>query len=248
MHRRLELQTIRVMTFNDRDQRHRRRRILLYLGLASSQPRRNSRRFRSPRTLRQATKARPQQYKVRSTSFGISDHRLAHSNVGTCLTLQDAVSTGLLYLKNPKSDRRPLPTDSITLTVTVATEASLKDPSSTLVQDNTLVAGAKLPMNRIRFPMRFQLSERNLLNGDATEWKKALETQDLMVQARVCSQETIGSGVSGLELLRTCQNNPTSDGLANDRSRIQAMGISKLLRFSDEQAIRAPVSLPLEYR
>jgi hypothetical protein len=133
-------------------------------------------------------------------------------------------SSGLLSLKNPRSELRPAATDTILLTVT-----DLKQP------DLGILAGAKLPVSRIRFPLRFRLSTSNLLADKAVEWKDSAADHDLVVQAVVCPEDGL-SNTKARGAAASCSN-----------ARMQAKGVAKLLRLQDQGVtIRAAVALALE--
>jgi hypothetical protein len=96
-----------------------------------------------------------------------------------------------------------------------------------------VLAGAKLPFSRIRFPLRFTLSTSNLVGAkEAAIWKESACQHDLLVQAVVCSPESLTTSKS-----TTCSN-----------ARFQAQGVAKLLRLQDNDVtIRSAVSLPLSF-
>jgi hypothetical protein len=134
---------------------------------------------------------------------------------------QNKTNAGLLTLKNPRSELRPTASDVVLLTV-----RDVKHPE-------TVLAGAKLPVSRIRFPLRFKLSTSNLVSAkEAAIWKESASQHDLLVQAVVCSSQSLTSSKS-----TTCSN-----------SSFQAQGVAKLLRLSDNDVtIRSAVSLPLSF-
>ena len=103
---------------------------------------------------------------------------------------------GLVYLYNSQSER-PLFTDTLVLTVT--NEA------------DKVLAGAKIPVSKLRFPMSFRMSESNVVNGQLNAWEKATRGDDiLIIKAAICpeaseklpcsapQQTFTGSGVSKL--------------------------------------------------
>lgn len=171
----------------------------------------------------------------------------------------------MIYLKKPKSDRRPTANDVIILTVRTADEPDI------------VISGAILPVSRIpSFPVQFRLSEKNAIApiqstssklppeslSPQEYWKYVLLNNDLLVQAIVCDREAImdirstssdhPEGTSGpysrMEQLLSC---PISSS-PNESKPISARGIAKLIRYpersrttSDSIILRAPVALPL---
>lgn len=116
---------------------------------------------------------------------------------------------GLVYLSNPQLVR-PLPSDMLILTVRDWTAP------------DQVLAGAKVPVSRIRFPFSFAMSERNVVPG------KSLSEKDLLINAKLCPSAT-----------------PCSD----EEASLKADGIAKLVRNlpgSDGASIRAGASLGLK--
>jgi hypothetical protein len=136
-------------------------------------------------------------------------------------TIVSKTNAGLLTLKNPRSENRPTASDIVLLTV-----RDVKNP-------DIVLAGAKLPISRIRFPLRFKLSTSNLVSAkEAAIWKESASQHDLLVQAVVCSPESLKTSKS-----TTCST-----------SSFQAQGVAKLLRLQDNDVtIRSAVSLPLAF-
>lgn len=104
------------------------------------------------------------------------------------------------------------------------------------------IAGAKLPMNRIRLPLRFQITTQNLLVPQSTTLD-----QDLLVQAIVCPEETM-TGLSGAQLLEACRQKyvATAPEATSSLQLMRSQGVAKLLRLPELQTVRAAVPLPLE--
>jgi hypothetical protein len=98
-----------------------------------------------------------------------------------------------------------------------------------------VLAGAKLPISRIRFPLRFKLSTSNLKGAkELAIWKESASQHDLLVQAVVCSPESLTTSVS--------------KGTTCSDARFQAQGVAKLLRLQENDVtIRSAVSLPLSF-
>lgn len=118
----------------------------------------------------------------------------------------------LLYLQNPQS--RPGPLDTVVITV--------RDLSNT----NEILAGARIPVSKARFPVTLRLFSQNVV--DMAGWERA---QDVMVKAVVCPE--------GTEI-------PCSDRQVT----MKAEGISKMIRnipgLPDGVGVRAGASLPLK--
>jgi hypothetical protein len=130
--------------------------------------------------------------------------------------------TGLLYYKNPNSERSHIAADTILISV-----------SSTSDSD-TVLAAARLPMQKIRLPLRFVMTSANSVSPAQTAaWKQALATTDLLVTAVVC--RTIG-GKNSLSPV-SCSTAPNG---------LEAAGVAKFLRLQNGALLRAPVSLSLE--
>lgn len=153
-------------------------------------------------------------------------------------------ATGQIALNNPASNLRPTASDVIVLTV-----RSINDP------DETVLAGASLPVSRIpSFPVRFLLNEKNaVLSADGTRdsatkaWKNALENNDMIVEAFVCSRTSVDEKRSARESLLKLK----AVCLATNGSPMGGKGFAKLLRLStgkegsDPIIVRAPVSVVL---
>lgn len=155
------------------------------------------------------------------------------------------MSLGQIALNEPSSSRRPTASDTIILTV-----RSVNDPTE------TVLAGANLPVSRIRsFPVRFLLNEKNSVSfaggsGESSRrtWINALENDDMVVEAVVCSRSSVdekrSAGESLLKLKGLCS---TTSG-----STMGGKGFAKLLKLntggqagSNTITIRAPVSVVL---
>ena len=119
---------------------------------------------------------------------------------------------GLVYLTQPQI--RPLPTDFLILEVRNVG----KDDD---VDEDVLVAGAKIPMTRIRFPLQFAMSEKNVLAG------QTLGMNDLIMDAKIC---------------------PTPTSCTKTDATLTARGIAKMISNvpgTDGMSIRAGASLGL---
>lgn len=122
---------------------------------------------------------------------------------------------GLVYLANPQI--RPGPLDTLILTV-----RDYNHPDEVL-------AGAKLPISRVRFPLAFSMFDKNILPQKKELWDQV--KGDLLVKVNICP--------APLPL-------PCTDG----ESSMKAQGISKLIKdlpgMDKGVQIRAGASLRLE--
>ena len=175
----------------------------------------------------------------------------------------------MVYLKNPKSERRPFSSDVIVLSV------------RTTLEPNVIVAGAMIPVSRIPssgFPFQFRINAKNAIQNKASSsspqetWNYVMNNNDLLVQAVVCDRDTIRFENGGkknrniYEVLDICQLAPVEHDSMS--TRLSGEGIAKLIRYTgsntmdklessssaseskftttpNEVIIRAPVSLPL---
>lgn len=118
-----------------------------------------------------------------------------------------------MYLTDPQV--HPGPSDTIVITV--------RDVSNTEV----LLAGAKIPVSKARFPVQLRLFSQNIVDEQA--WTRA---GDVVVQARVCP--SVSTSI------------PCSDGEAT----LKAEGVAKLVRnlpgLPEGVTVRAGAALPLK--
>ena len=152
--------------------------------------------------------------------------------------------TGLIYLKHPKSERRPKSSDVIVVSVRTMTEPPV------------IVAGAILPVSRIpSFPVQFRINAKNIIhnsnnnNGatassspNDTSWNYLMNNQDLVVQAIVCDRDTIRDENGSTKnrniynLLNMCQSTPTKDSNTVPSTvystPLTGEGIAKLIRYT----------------
>ena len=123
-------------------------------------------------------------------------------------------------MQNPKSERRPTASDVIILTV-----KSVDDP-------DTVLGGARLPVSRVSFPVRFRMNGKNAVVSTQA-WNKALASSDLLVQAVVCGRDNDKIDYQTLPI----------------RGSLTAQGVAKLVKLqrpdAQDATIRAAVSLPL---
>ena len=122
---------------------------------------------------------------------------------------------GLVYLSNPQQSRSLLgTTDVLVLEI------------RNVMNDVAVVAGAKIPISRIRFPMQFAMSQKNVLAG------QKLGEKDLFVQAKICPSVTA-----------------TTTSCSDEDATLKATGIAKMisnLPGSDGRSMRAGASLGLK--
>lgn len=172
----------------------------------------------------------------------------------------------MIYLKYPKSDRRPTASDVIVLTV------------RTVEEPDIVISGAILPVSRIpSFPVQFRLDEKNAIAplqsstqtlpqpvlSPQENWKYVIGNSDLLVQAVVCDREAVmdirSASSNNLEVtsnpeLRMEQLLKYLVSSSTDESKpLSARGMAKLIRYPEQHPrtnldsiiIRAPVALPL---
>jgi hypothetical protein len=123
----------------------------------------------------------------------------------------------LIYYKDLQAER-PSPTDNLLITVRTSS-------------DGPVLAAARLPLQKIRLPLRFRMTEGNAILPD--EWKLALREQDVYVQVDVCTDDAESN------------TKRSGDPSCRNDSGIRSKGVAKLLRL-ENNTIRAPASLPLE--
>lgn len=170
----------------------------------------------------------------------------------------------MIYLKNPRSERRPTASDVIVLTVRQS-----NDPQSAAA-----FAGAKIPVSRIKsFPVRFQMNVNNVILPSSLSsetptvsqslsqqqqkeilWTRAMTNSDLIVEAVVCSREI------ALDRKESLSNNSSGDmkemcRVTGGSSPISGQGYAKLVRISrnddnkgtnEVTIIRGPAAIRLE--
>lgn len=125
---------------------------------------------------------------------------------------------GLVYLKDPESSR---PDFSDNLVITVTSSSSQQT-----------LAGAKIPVTKVRFPSQFNLYKENILPAKVQEWESTIASKDdIFVNAKICPESSIS---------KVC-----SDG----ESTFQARGISKVVKnlpgMRDGDIVRTAASLGL---
>lgn len=98
-----------------------------------------------------------------------------------------------------------------------------------------VLAGAKLPLSSIRFPLSFQMYEENLLTsrpGVRAAWDSAVNSEDIILRASICPSDTSTSLCGGVERKRY------AEGVAKL--------ITKLPGLPEGDCLRAPASLALQ--
>jgi hypothetical protein len=165
---------------------------------------------------------------------------------------------GLLYLQYPTSDRRPTNADVIVLSIRTTTEPDI------------VVAGAIIPVSRIRrFPFTFRINELNAIPSQLQQqpkssttvllpsdvWKEVLARNDLLVQAIVCSDDTIRQNFDGstipkrstvqqrkhsdtriYDILNQCQATSSLSSSSTPSSPLSARGIAKLIQYTSDDS------------
>jgi hypothetical protein len=165
--------------------------------------------------------------------------------------------TGLLSLASPAGDddflRSPESTVFLTVKLINAKIAGADD-------NDTIIAGARIPMTFMHFPQRFRLSMANLLplsnDLNPQSLEQTIQQSDLLVEANICQGGTGSATMSGASVDQGVQNICSLKD-ASSQVLLQATGVAKLLRLpitgdsissdgNDEQLlIRAPVTLIL---
>ena len=106
---------------------------------------------------------------------------------------------GLVYLTQPQM--RPLSTDFLVLEVRNAGA------------EEVVVAGAKIPIARIRFPLQFAMSEKNILSGQTLG-----KDDDLIVDAKICpssmSCPATDATFTARGIAKMISNIPGTDGMS----------------------------------
>ena len=111
---------------------------------------------------------------------------------------------------------------------------------NTAAENSPVLAGARIPFQKIRLPLRFKLTAQNALGPDvAAAWKQAMNESDLFVEVVVCREEE-GEDVGEK---RQESREPVCRTASNS---LQARGVAKFLRLQNGAILRAPVSLALE--
>ena len=150
---------------------------------------------------------------MRSETNAIERHE--HSQANGQFYAHPSLSTGLISLVDATT-KRPDPTDILFITA--------RDVSS-----EAILAGAAIPVNRLSFPFRFELSVQNALANRRSDMEQALKDRDIRIFVKVCSDDS----TSREAMLQTCK--PSQQG----------QGTAKLLRLT-QGMIRAPVRIILE--
>mmetsp|Transcript_1696 Transcript_1696/g.2504 ORF Transcript_1696/g.2504 Transcript_1696/m.2504 type:complete len:216 (+) Transcript_1696:1-648(+) len=123
---------------------------------------------------------------------------------------KDPAVEGLVYISN-MIQTSPSPADVLILTV-----RDIEHPDE-------ILAGAKIPVSKVRFPFNFVMNDRNVLTGKG--WNNL---DDLLVVARVC---------------------PSVKSCSDEEASFKARGIAKTISLpgmAPGQSVRAGTSLKLE--
>jgi hypothetical protein len=178
-----------------------------------------------------------------------------------------SVAVGLIYLKNPKSDRRPNGSDVIVISI------------RTTLAPTVIVAGAIVPVSRVAsFPFQFRINSKNAIHNQSSSssslspqeaWNDAMKNNDLVVQAVVCPRDTIGyengshSKRNIYDILDACQLVPTETNSVSSTTSTSTLlsgeGLAKLIRYgignstsngpleSSEPSSLSTGQIPMEY-
>ena len=132
---------------------------------------------------------------------------------------RDPIIQGLIFLRDQENHR---PDFSDTLIITVTTK-SFSEP----------LAGAKIPITKMKFPTQFNLYKENVLPNKRDDWESAISSyEDFIVTARVCPDISEGKP-------------PCSE----DKSQFLARGVSKAIKnlpgMRDGEVVRTAASIGL---
>jgi hypothetical protein len=129
---------------------------------------------------------------------------------------------GLVYLYNPQAER-PLFTDTLVLTVTN--------------QADKVLAGAKIPVSKLRFPLSFRMSESNIVDGQSNAWEKATRGDDiLIIKAVICPEASTSKKLP----CPTPQQTFTGSGVSKLIPSLPGLNLEQSMG-----GIRAAASIPL---
>jgi len=131
---------------------------------------------------------------------------------------KNPILQGLVYLRDPQN-KRPEFSDNLVITVTSSSSEQA-------------LAGARIPVTKVRFPSQFNLYKENILPTKTQEWESAISSKnDLFVNARICPEYS------------------TAKLCSDDESTFQARGISKVVKnlpgMKEGDIVRTAASLGL---
>jgi len=141
---------------------------------------------------------------------------------------------GLIYLLN--NNDRPDYSDTIVITV-----SSTTDPE-------VIVAGAKFPVAKARFPFQFRLYRANIINKQVLD--QEIKNQDLIVMARICpTTDNENENENGVKSSTNEKRAPKIPCEVNESTYL-AKGISKAISnlpgMEEGTILRTAAALPLE--
>lgn len=181
--------------------------------------------------LKPATDEKPQIKLAESSQVRLSTRSSGES------TERKPILQGLVYFperaaSQDKASSKPAPANRQQMDyysdVLVLTAVSASPPGS-----EEVLAGAKFPVSRVRFPLNFQMYRENLLlkkPGVKEAWEKIEDTEDVIIRASICPSDA-----------------PT---FPCENPKRTSQGVAKLIRnipgLKDGQVIRAPASLQLQ--
>lgn len=155
-------------------------------------------------------------------------------------TGKDPILQGLVYFLD---DARPSLSPSDTLVVT-AHRRPVTDQSGP--SDMDVIAGAKVKLSKIRFPVLLNLYEENIINPSI--WEVVSSKEDVYIDALICPAIDIQDGV-------VLPRNPSLNTrgvipCAEEQSTFKAHGLAKLIsnlpELPPEVVVRAAASLQLQ--
>jgi hypothetical protein len=153
---------------------------------------------------------------------------------------KDPILQGLVYFLD---DARPSLSPSDTLFV-IAHRRPVTDQSGP--SDMEIIAGAKIKLSKIRFPVLLNLYEENIINPSI--WEAVSSKEDVYIDALICP----GIDVQNGEVL---PRNPSLNArgvipCAEEQSSFKAHGLAKLIsnlpELPPEVVVRAAASLQLQ--
>jgi hypothetical protein len=154
------------------------------------------------------------------------------------LVERQPILQGMVYILDTddnKDSPRPSPVDNLVLLARVA-----RPGENASDKTSNIVAGAKIPISRVRFPMSFSMYEENLLIP-RDDWLSQYSTEsNILIDARVCpAQESDGAEEDSKK--RWC---------AADQSTYSGSGVARLISnlpgLETGSSIRAAAALPMQ--
>ena len=153
------------------------------------------------------------------------------------------IAEGLIYLQNNNNNNnnniyneRPNLNDNIIVTI-----SSTSDPTN-------IIAGAKYPVYKAKFPFNFKMYNENILKGKEQIWQQLEKGNE---ESRNNSMNRSNNGSDLLITARICPEEILTLPCKDEESTYFAKGVSKILMIgnlpgaTEGQSLRTPVSLPL---